>query len=305
MTTRTAEHLVVWPLIVFTGLVFGISGLLSKSLIDRGVDSFTVTAVPFLIGGGVAWLVAWRAGDIRWRALGAGAALGVINSSVPALLFNIGFETLSAGLVTLILSLGPVLTAALAHLVFEDERFTRMKGLGLVLAFAGVAALIAAPGVIEGASYRGAAWTFAGALLAGGSAILMRLYAVRHGALALIPPQLAVAGVTPIVAGIVFGRTLVPEGGFAGNDLLIMAVIGVGASYAGVRTLLLANQRGTTGQVAMVAYLIPLVGVGGGIIFLDERLTPWIVVGGGLILAGIALGGRASSAQEPQGVEGV
>ena len=47
----------------------------------------------------------------------------------------------------------------------------------------------------------------------------------------------------------------------------------------------------------MVAYLIPLVGVGGGIIFFDERLTPWIVLGGGLILAGIALGGRASAAR--------
>lgn len=287
----------VWPLIIFTGLVFGIGGLLSKYLIDRGVDSFTVTAAPFLVGGIVAWAVAWWAGDIRGGALGAGAMLGIINSSVPALFFNLGFETLPAGLVTLILSLGPVVTAGIAHLVFEDERFNRMKGLGLVLAVAGVAALITAPGVIEGASYRGAAWTLAGALIAGGSAILMRLYAVRHGALALIPPQLAVAGVTPLLAGVVLGRSIVPESGFAGSDLLIMALMGVTVSYAGVRTLLLANQTGTTGQVAMVAYLIPLVGVGGGIIFFDERLTPWIVLGGGLILAGIALGGRASAAR--------
>jgi drug/metabolite transporter (DMT)-like permease len=299
VTSQETTRAGVWPLIIFTGLVFGTSGLLSKSLIDRGLDSFTVTAIPFLIGSAVAWAIAWRAGDIRKDALVAGAMLGVVNSSVPALFFNIGFETLSAGLVTLILSLGPVLTAGLAHLAFEDERFTRMKGVGLVLAFAGVTALIAAPGVIEGASYRGAAWTIAGAILAGGSAILMRLYAVRHGALALLPPQLTVAGATPIIAALLLGRELAPEGGFAGGDLPIMALIGVGASYAGVRTLLLANQRGTTGQVAMVAYLIPLVGVVGGIIFFDERLTPWIVFGGGLILAGIALGGKASAAPQP------
>ncbi len=289
----------VWPLIIFTGLVFGLSGLLSKSLIDRGVDSFTVTAIPFLIGAGVAWLVAWQAGDIRRSALRAGAMLGVLNSALPALFFNLGFETLPAGLVTLILSLGPVLTAAVAHLVFDDEHFTVMKGVGLGVAFGGVTALIAAPGVIEGASYRGAAWATAGAVLAGGSAILNRLFAVRHGALALIGPQLSVAGITPIIVGSLVGRALVPEGGFAGGDLLIMALIGVGASYAGVRTLMLSNQRGTTGQVAMVSYLIPLVGVIGGIVFFDERLTPWIVFGGGLILAGIALGGRASAPSPP------
>ncbi|MCP3938841.1 MAG: DMT family transporter [Actinomycetia bacterium] len=293
--TRTS----VWALVVFTGFVFGSGGLLSKSLIDGGVDPVTVTALPFLAGGLLAWLVAWRNGDLRMGALGAGATLGVVSSALPALCFNLGFETLPAGLVTLIVSLSPVITAVVASLVFADERFNPKKGLGLVLAFAGVAALIAAPGVIEGTSYRGAAWATTGALLAGTSAVLARWYALGHGALALIAPQLTAAGFTSAVIGLLVGRSLVPDGGFAGGDIAIMIGIGLIASYGGFRAIMLANERGTTGQVAMVAYLIPLVGVVGGIIFFDETLTLWILVGAALIVAGITVGGRASAPMAP------
>ncbi len=289
------QPLSVWPLVVFTAFAFGFGGLLSKGLIDRGVDSFTVTAGPFLTAGLVAWVVAWVSHDVRRRAIGPGILLGVFNSSLPALFFNLGFETLTVGLVTLIVTLGPSVTAAVAHVVFPDERFNAMKGLGLGVALAGVAALIVAPGVIEGTSYRGALWATAGAFLAGTSAVLSRWYAVRHGGLALIPAQLTSAGLTPLVVAAFVGRSLVPEGGFAGGDIPIMALIGVVGSYLGFRSMMLANERGTTGQVSMIAYLIPLFGVIGGIIFFAETLTPWIVLGGGLILTGVSLGGRASA----------
>jgi drug/metabolite transporter (DMT)-like permease len=52
----------------------------------------------------------------------------------------------------------------------------------------------------------------------------------------------------------------------------------------------------------MVAYLIPLLGVTGGIVFSSERLSLWIVLGGALILAGISLGGRASALTDPAGI---
>ena len=281
-------------LVVTTAIAFGSGGLLSKGLIDRGVDSFTVTAVPFLTAAVLAWVVAIRMGNFRRGAIAPGVVLGILNTSIPALFFNIGFETLPAGLVTLIISLGPAVTAAVAHLVFADERFNPMKGLGLVIALSGVVGLVAAPGVIEGTSYTGAAWTTAGSLIAGTSAVLARWYAVRHGGLALLPAQMTAAGLTPLVAAVIVERSLVPVGGFAGGDIPIMVTIGVFASYLGFRSIMLANERGTTGQVAVVPYLLSLIGVTGGIVFFDETLTPWIVAGGALILIGVTLGGQAS-----------
>lgn len=292
------QHLSVWALVVTTAIAFGSGGLLSKGLIDRGVDPFTVTAVPFLSAAVLSWVVAVRMNNINRNAIVPGVILGVFNSSIPALFFNIGFETLPAGLVTLIISLGPAVTAAVAHLVFTDERFNVRKGLGLVLAFTGVVGLVAAPGVIEGPSYTGAAWTTAGALIAGTSAVLARWYAVRHGGLALLPAQMTAAGITPVVAAAVVGRSLVPGAGFAGGDIPIMVAMGVFASYLGFRAMMLANERGTTGQVAVVPYLLSLIGVTGGIVFFAETLTPSIVAGGALILIGVTLGGRASESTD-------
>ncbi len=110
--------------------------------------------------------------------------------------------------------------------------------------------------------------------------MLARWYALRHGALALIAPQLTAGNVIAIAARVVMGRSMMPEAGFAGGDVPIMVGIGLFASYGGFRSLMLANERGTTGEVAMVAYLIPMVGVTGGIIFFGEKLTPWIILGG-------------------------
>ena len=288
----------VWALVPFTALMFGSAGLMSKFLIDNGVDAFTVTGVPGVFGAAAAWLIGTRRGEITRAALVPGLVLGVTNSAIPPLFFNLGFETLSAGLVTLIITLGPSITAAVAHLVFRDERFNRLKGLGLLVALVGVTALVSALGVIEGASYRGAAWTSVGALIGGTSAVLARWYAVRHGGPALLPTQLTAAGLTPLIAGLVFGRQLIPDGGFLFRDIAALALMGVIAAYVGLRAMMLANQRGTTGQVSMVAYMLPLIGVVGGIIFFDEVLTAWIVLGGALILGGVALGGRGSRPTE-------
>ncbi len=289
----------VWPFVIYTGVVFGTNGLFAKSLIDRGVDTYAVTALPFFFAAGLAWAVAWRRSELDGRALIAGLVLGSINSALPTLFFNLGLETLPAGLVTLLASFGPVVTAVTAHLVFTDERFSRRKGLGLLVAFGGVATLVATPGVIEGASYRGALWAVGAAVIAGTTGVVARIYAIRHGGVALLPTQLTVSGLIPLGVGVVVGRSVIPWHGIAASDLMILAGMGIVASYLGFRSMMLANQRGTTGQVSMLAYLMPLVGVVGGVVFLHEDFTFAIAAGAALILAGIGIGGRASAPTPP------
>jgi drug/metabolite transporter (DMT)-like permease len=284
----------VWPYIVFTGLVWGSGGLLSKGLVDSGIDAFTVTAAPFLVGAAVAWTIAIRDGDVRVGAVVGAVLLGAVNSSLPALMFNLAYQTLPAGIVTLILSTGPVFTAVAAHHAFDDERFSRSKGLGLALSLAGVAALVLAPGIVEGKSYGGAMFAFAGAIIAGVTGIYARRLAVRHGAKALVAPQLTAAGVMPVVMGVVLGRDLLPALGVGVSRAMVIVLIGTVASYAGFRSVLRANETGTTGQVSVIGYLIPLVGVVGGVLFFDEVLTGGVFVGAALIVSGVVVTGRAS-----------
>ena len=85
-TAATTAHrsLSVWVFILFTGFVFGASGLVSKSLIDNGVDAFIVTGVPFAAGALLAWVVAVLLGQVRREAIVSGLVLGVLNSAVPS-----------------------------------------------------------------------------------------------------------------------------------------------------------------------------------------------------------------------------
>ena len=283
----------VWVFVAFTGLVFGSGGLLAKGLVDDGVDAFTVTSLPFLAGGAIGLVVAWLRREYRREAMLPAVVLGISASAGPALLFNLGFERMSAGVVTLLISLGPVFTALGAHFVFPDERFNRTKALGLGLALAGVAVL-GLGGADADATGEAIAIVLAGSLLAGGAAVIARRYATRHGAPALIAPQLAVAGVAAFALSIPAGRDFAPEGGFAGWHLPAMALFGV-TTYLGFFSMMKANEIGTTGQVSVIGYCVTLFGVVGGVAVFGDAVTAALIAGGLLIVVSVTLIGMGSS----------
>lgn len=295
MPRPTTDRHAVWLFVAFTGLVFGSGGLLAKGLVDDGVDAFTVTSLPFLAGGAIGLAVAWRRREFRAEALIPAAVLGVTASAGPALLFNMGFERMSAGVVTLLISLGPVFTAVGAHVVFPDERFNRTKAVGLGLALAGVAVL-GLGGADADATAQAIAIVLAGALLAGGAAVMARRYATRYGAPALIAPQMAVAGVAALVLSFPAGREFTPDGGFAGWHVPAMLAFGV-TTYLGFFSMMKANEIGTTGQVSVIGYCVPLFGVIGGVAVFGDAVTGALVAGGLLILVSVTLIGLGSSAR--------
>lgn len=285
----------VWILVIGTGLAWGTGGLISKWLILDGIDPFAVTALPFAVAAILASIETFRRSRPSRAALITGAQVGLLNVAIPPLLFNLGYETLPAGVVTLLLSVGPVLTAVAANFAFSDERLSFAKGAGLVLAIAGVAALSADPSTIPAGGGIGVTFVLVGVLVASTTAVWVRRATVKHGALNLLAPELLIAAPVPILLAPLFGRSILPAGGFTGDQWMAIVAIGLIGGYGGFRMILKANQIGTTGQVSMVAYVLPVMGVVGGRILFDEPFTTGILIGGLLILSGIAVAGRASA----------
>lgn len=282
----------VWALVVATALLWGAGGLVSKALVADGVDAFTVTAGPFAAGAVAAWIAARR---IPARAaVRSGLMLGMTNTAGPALLFNLGYETLPAGIVTLLIAFGPIVTAITAHFVFDDERFSVAKGAGLAISLVGVAILSSGQRGDEGTPI-GVGFVLAGALLSGMTAVWSRSAAMRHGARNLVPAQLTGAALMPVIVGSLTGRELVPVGGFEAWHVLGLASIGTLASFIGFRMVMRANEIGTAGQVSTIGYLLPVVGVGGGALAFDEPVTTSVLAGGALILAGVLVIGRTAA----------
>lgn len=218
--------------------------------------------------------------------------MGAVNAAIPALLFNIGFSQLPASLVTLTLALGPVFTAIAAHLAFRDDRFSAIKVAGLALSFGGVAVLAGLPAGSGSRSTLAFVATLIGAALAGASLVWVRRMATRHDPMTVLAPMQTGAAVVAIAAASLTGHPLWNLGTDP-VELGILGVMGVGTIITYV-TSLKASELAPASRVGLMGYLIPLVGVTGGVLLFNEALTTNLALGGLLILAGVTLVGRAN-----------
>lgn len=278
-----------WFLIIFTGLMFGSLGLCTKYLTTRGVDPLICAAVPFGLSAAIALAFRPRNRSAPWR---EGLALGAVNAGIPALLFNIGFSQLPASLVTLTLALGPVFTAITAHLAFRDDRFSTIKVFGLALSFTGVAVLAGLP---EGSGSRSTlafVATLVGAAVSGASLVWVRRMALIHDPMTVLAPMQTGAAVVAIAAASLTGH---PPWNLGADpvELGVLGLMGAGTILPYIMSLK-ASELAPASRVGLMGYLIPLVGVIGGVVIFNELLTANLAFGGLLILAGVTLVGRAN-----------
>ncbi len=282
----------VWTYVAFTGLTFGAGALLVKKLTNDGIDPFTITWIPFLISGALAFGTGYRRNKLSKAAVLPGVLLGVVAGAGPSLIFNYGFDELPAGIVTLLISLGPIFTAIVAHFVFDDERFNSLKGAGLVIAYAGVM-LLTIDSVGEKGSLGDILIVLVGSALGGSAAVLTRYYSLRHEPMALIAPNLFTAGIVALILTYAMDMATQPDGGLAAWHFVALFVFGI-TTFLAFLAIFRANQIGTTGQVSVIGYFLPLFGVLGGMVFFKEEASWPLLIGGLLIVVSMGLIGRGS-----------
>lgn len=285
----------VWGFVAFTGISFGAGGLLVKKFTNDGLDAFTVTWIPFLVGGFIAFIHGMLRKELVLSAVPAGMLLGLFSSLGPSLIFNTGFDRLPAGINTLLISLGPIFTAIVAHFVFADERFNLLKALGLITAYAGVAVL-AFSSLDDGGDIVDILLVLGGAAIAGGAGVLTRHLTLRHEPMALMAPNLLIAGLISMILTFSFDLGTRPANGFASWHIPMLFVFGL-ITYLSFLSILKANQIGTTGQVSVIGYFLPLFGVVGGVIFFNEKVSLSLLMGGVLILLAMGAIARGSIPQ--------
>ena len=164
--------------------------------------------------------------ELRWSSVPAGILLGLFSSLGPSLIFNVGFDRLPAGTNTLLISLGPIFTAIVAHFVFADERFNLLKALGLIAAYGGVIVL-AAGSIDDGGNVWDILLVLLGSCIAGAAGVLTRFLTLRHKPMALIAPNLLVAGVASFILTIGFDVASKPDDGFASWHIPMLFAFGL------------------------------------------------------------------------------
>lgn len=281
--------------------IWGWSFLFIKVAVG-GMTPPTVAAIRLALGALVVLaVVRARRWDVPsgWRWWRHFLVVGLFGSALPFTMLAWGEQHVSSALTAVLNASTPLFAAIMAGLLLGDRlRFAQIGGLLLGFFGVAVAAGVGGSDLAESSRLGQAASVAAGACYG-----LSFAYARRY--LMDLAPLLAAAG--QLMAGTLL---LVPaaaattaRGGFhvnarQGLAVVLLGVLGTGVAYV-ISYRLIADVGPT--RAAAVTYLIPLVAVTVGVVFLDEPFSLRIVAGGLLTVAGVAiLGvGRPPAAADP------
>lgn len=245
---------------------------------------FSAAALVLLV------VLRWREGTIRMprRQLAPILGLGALGFGLYQILWPTALQTIPAGDSAFLIAATPVLTALFASAAGSDT-LTPRKLVGAVISFVGVGIVVAAgPGLGLGASLFGDALTLAAAVCwavytSWGAPILATVSPLRMTAWAMVGGSLVLAPVGLIqAAGANWGA--VTGGAWAG--LAYSTII-----PAGVANVVVFNAIKLLGPTRITAlqFLVPFIAVLMGAAFLSEAIQPAQIVGGAVIILGVAV----------------
>ena len=221
----------------------------------------------------------------HWKGL---LLVGALNSAIPFALFSFAALSITAGLSSIVNATTPLWTAIVAF-VWLRQGLNRLRVLGLVIGFAGVAFL-----AWDKASFK------PGADHSGFWAVLACAGATFCYGVAANATKRYLAGVSPlaVATGSQFSAALLlalpaawlwpaaMPGGVAWGAAFALAALCTALAY--ILYFRLMSRVGPTNAVS-VPFLLPLFALLWGALFLGEGISPQMVASGAIVLVGIAL----------------
>ncbi|MBW7835581.1 MAG: EamA family transporter [Sphingomonadales bacterium] len=220
-----------------------------------------------------------------WRFWGNAMAAAATGMTLPFTMIALGLQTVDSALAAILIATVPLFTLPLAHMLTHDERATARAGVGVVVGFLGVVMLfIRETG--GGNTAGGITLVLAASLSYAISALVIKRGNTGNpDGFSTAMVLCAAALIAPFALLSDRPWTLTP------NLPTILATIALGVFPTGIATLLLVRliRRAGATFASLTNYLIPVVGVTLGIVFLDEKLPATAIFGTSLIAIGIYL----------------
>jgi drug/metabolite transporter (DMT)-like permease len=278
-----------WLIFLALGFIWGSSYLFIKLAVDD-FGTFSLVAGRLMIGAALLWtvlLLARQPLPRQPRIYGHLVMMAIINITIPFLLITWAERSVESSLAAILTSPVPLFAIVLSALFLPDEPM-RVNGLvGLVVGFIGVV-IITSRGL-----------TSTGSSITGEIALLGAAFSYAAGAVYSRRNVRGLAPMIPAVFQVTFAflitgtlAVLLEQPWTAAPDaeaafaILWLGLLGSGVAYLFVFRLF-ANWGAT--RTTLVAYLLPVVGIVLGYLVLDEPVDARLILGTGLVIAGVAL----------------
>ncbi|MFL5643796.1 MAG: DMT family transporter [Chloroflexota bacterium] len=278
-----------WLAFLALGLMWGSSYLFIKLAVDD-FGTFTLVSLRLLVGAALLWIVirlAHQPLPREPRMYGHLLVMAVVNITIPFLLITWAEQSVDSSLAAILTSPVPLFAIVLSSLFLADEPI-RVNGVaGLIVGFVGVI-IITSPGLTSGDSSVTGELALLGAAF---SYAVGAVYSRRNvrGLPPMVPAvfQVSFAAIFVSVLALLFEHpwTATPDAQ-AIFSILWLGIFGSGLAYLLVFRLF--SHWGAT-RTTLISYVIPPVGIALGFLVLNEPIDSRIILGTGLVVAGVGL----------------
>lgn len=266
------------------------SSFLWIKLALHGLSPVQITLVRLLTGGGlvlVLCLITRNRLPRQRRIWGHLVVAAIFGNVLPFTLFGIGEQTVDSGVAGVLNATTPLWALLIGILVGTERGLTLVRVGGLLLGFAGTLLIFApwqsaglaswgALAILGAAVSYGVVFVYIGRFLAGKGGSPMALSAAQ---------LLTAAGLTALTIPVA-GTQTVHLQPLALAAAVILGVFGTGLAY--IMNYRLIVDEGPT-NASTVGYLLPVVSVVLGAIFLSEALTGRVIAGMAVVLLGVGM----------------
>jgi drug/metabolite transporter (DMT)-like permease len=287
--TQAASPAFIAVHLAICAVTWGFSFVCMK-LMNGEVDPFTMSFARALLAAGAmaAWVMAL--GQKPWpdrSEFRDWIVLGSVNGWIPNILVAFALERMAAGMASMVQAATPIYTAVIAHMLFADERLTRQKSAGIALGFSGMLLLLA-PRLGQGGAEMLAILAMIGVVVSYGTGNIYTRYRRAQR-----PERLALGqqGFSAIVsAAIAFplmgiGATVTAFQ----NHAVLLVVLGLVCTALPIAMFMRLITRAGPTKASMVSYAAPGTAVFMAVLILGETLSMSQLIGGAVIILGVAL----------------
>lgn len=214
--------------------------------------------------------------------------IGVLWFGVYNVALNEGERRVDAGTAAMLIQVSPVLIALLAAL-FLGERFTLWLGLGLAVAFGGVAVIGLSTDQAGGRDPLGVVLCLVSAVVYSLSVILQKPLMARLQAVHVVWLACTVGAVVclPFLGDLVAETRAAPA-----SSIGWVVYLGIFPTAIAFTTYAYALRHMAASSLGITTYLVPPITIALGLLLLDEQPPTLAYLGGTLALAGVALARR-------------
>jgi len=278
-------------LLLLLAVLWGSAYVAIREGIVAGATPFSYAGARYAIVAALLALVALVQKEpwpTRRSALLSAVVGGTLIIGFYGMLLYWGEQFTTGGYASVLSGTGPILTIVFAYSLLPSERLSRVAILGVAVGFVGILVLVL-PSLLAGI---GGSWMGPVAIVGAfvsfplGTVLLRRFGEGREGTWQLSLQFAVGAGVLALAILLSPGAERLPLTWAVWGPLLVLVVF---SSLLGYVVYFRLHHRIGPNRANLVAYLLPLVGVGLGTGLYGEPVTVWEIGGFLLVVTGLSL----------------